>query len=1160
MHSVVTKMKTGKTLLVAGLLCLAGQQSHALSINEIRIDQPGTDSDEYFELAGTANEALDGLTYLVIGDGAGGSGVIEAAVDLSGLNLSGDGFLVAAESGFTLGNSDFTTNLNFENSDNVTHLLVGGFTGIVGDDLDLNDDGVLDIEPWASTIDAVALIETPAAGDKVYASVTVGPDGTFVPGHVYRGPNETGNWLIGAFDPAGGGDTPGLANGSDPRPDAEFRSVPQLQGAGHQSPYLGNLVKTAGVVTALENNGFYLQDEAGDGDPATSDAIFVFTGSAPSVAVGDLIEVEAIVDEFIPGGAATQNLSTTELNSPQITVVASGQALPAAVVIGEGGIMPPDRNVDDDGLAQYQPGTDGIDFYESLEAMRVTVKNARAVAPLNRFGEIFVVAEGGDTASGINSRGGITVQADDYNPERIQLQIDADFLPDFADLVDTGDSLGDVSGVIGYNFGNFELKVTAAFTVEPATLARESSSLTASERQLTVASYNVLNLDPNDQDGDADVADGRFERLAGHLVHALNSPDIVALQEVQDNSGAWDDGVTDASLTYQTLLNGVAAIGGPAYRYADIAPENNRDGGQPGGNIRVGFLYNPQRVELVEGSLRRLDGEAFNNARKPLVAQFLFRGEKLTVVNNHFTSKGGSTPIFGQVQPFINGGEEQRNGQAAVVRDYVAGLLDNDADSNIVVAGDFNEFQFNQPLSTLKGGAAALLTDLVDTLPLNERYSFIFDGNSQALDHILLSPALAGRAEFDAVHLNAEFADQASDHDPLLARLQFETGKHAVRFATFNASLNRNGEGQLIADLSSPDNPQAKAVAEIVQRNAPEVLLLNEFDYDPDGLAVRLFQRNYLAIGQNGAEPIAYRHVYLAESNTGIQTGLDLNRDGSIGGPDDAYGFGFFPGQFGMVLLSKYPIERSAVRTFQHFRWKDMPGALLPDDPATDAGADWYSAEALERFRLSSKSHWDVPLLIRGNVVHVLVSHPTPPVFDGTEDRNGLRNHDEIRFWADYVTPAQSAYIYDDRGRFGGLPAGEHFVIMGDMNADPVDGDSTQGAIDQLLRHPLVNASTTPVSRGAVEASFTQAGANLLQRNAPDFDTADFADGTPGNLRADYVLPSLRLAVDAAAVFWPLASDPLFPLVGNFPFPASDHRMVWIDVVNLSGKSDRKQH
>jgi len=369
-----------------------------------------------------------------------------------------------------------------------------------------------------------------------------------------------------------------------------------------------------------------------------------------------------------------------------------------------------------------------------------------------------------------------------------------------------------------------------------------------------------------------------------------------------------------------------------------------------------------------------------------------------------------------------------------------------------------------------------------------------------------------------------------------------------VRFSTFNASLNRGTAGELRADLEAAlegdVDPQLGAVLEIIDRNDPDVLLVNEFDTGTDGdrRTVRMF-----------AELAGYRYFFTAPSNTGIPSGFDLNNNGVIGGPEDAFGFGFFPGQFGMVVFSKYLIDTRRARTFQHFRWADMPGAMLPTNPD---GSSFYSDEELEVFRLSSKSHWDLPIVIsHRKVVHFLVSHPTPPVFDGPEDRNGTRNFDEIRFWADYVRPGRaSRYIYDDDGRDGGLHPGARFVIAGDQNSDPLDGDSVPGAIQQLLEHPRINTRVTPDSRGAVEASRLQGGANLTHRSNPRFDTADFADGAPGNLRADYVLPSKQLKIRDAGVFWPVQGAPGSELTGVFPFPSSDHRLVWVDVAARRGR------
>jgi Endonuclease/Exonuclease/phosphatase family len=386
------------------------------------------------------------------------------------------------------------------------------------------------------------------------------------------------------------------------------------------------------------------------------------------------------------------------------------------------------------------------------------------------------------------------------------------------------------------------------------------------------------------------------------------------------------------------------------------------------------------------------------------------------------------------------------------------------------------------------------------------------------------------------------------------------TGPDGFRVGTFNASLNRNAEGELAADLAAPDDRHAQTVAEIVQRAAPDLLLVNEFDHVPANAAADLFRSNYLERGQD--TPIEYPYVFVAPSNTGVASGFDFDNNGVVassvgdtGYGEDALGFGLFPGQFGMAVFSKYPILHDEIRTFQTFLWKDMPGARLPDDAATPEPGDWYSAEELAVFRLPSKSFWDVPVLVDGEVVHLLTAHPTPPTFDGPEDRNGLRNADEIRLIADYVTPGAGGYIYDDAGRYGGLPDGVRFVVLGDMNADPFDGDSVETAIRQLLDNPAVDDSLRPASAGGPEQAALQGRANESHRGDPAFDTADFADAGPGNLRVDYALPSAEgLAPRAAGVFWPQSDDPLFPLVGAFDpslpggFPGSDHRLVWMDV------------
>jgi 3-phytase len=411
-------------------------------------------------------------------------------------------------------------------------------------------------------------------------------------------------------------------------------------------------------------------------------------------------------------------------------------------------------------------------------------------------------------------------------------------------------------------------------------------------------------------------------------------------------------------------------------------------------------------------------------------------------------------------------------------------------------------------------------------------------------------------------YFNGNVVDEVTQGRPETYQVPRLVG--TVRIATFNGSLNRNAPGELIEDLSTPDNRQAQRIAEIIQRANPDVLLINEFDFDAQGTAAWLFQKNYLSVSQNGAPPIDFPHLFLAPSNTGVpaNTADDLccdfnnngifgvlNDDGFLTDPNDGYGFGNFPGQYGMLLLSRYPIKQRQARTFQLFLWKDMPDALLPDDPATPAPDDWYSPEELEVLRLSSKSHWDVPVTIHGETLHVLASHPTPPAFDDNEaDRNKLRNHDEIRLWADYVgSEEDSRYLVDDQGERGGFK-GKDFVIMGDQNADPFDGNSIDQAIAQLLDHPAINSSLIQSSLGGPDAAVRDGGANAFHLGNPVADTADFSDGSVGNLRVDYVLPSQTLNARCGGVFWPAEGEAFFDLVGVYPDLSSDHRLVWLDV------------
>ncbi|MEO0845162.1 MAG: lamin tail domain-containing protein [Cyanobacteria bacterium J06648_1] len=754
-----------------------GGNSSSITINEVDADTPGSDSAEFIELfdGGTGNSSLDGLVA-VLYNGNGDSSY--AAFDLDGFSTDSNGF-------FVLGN-EAVANVGLTFSNNTLQNGADAVALYQGDAADFPNGTVVTAE---GLVDAI--VYDTSDGDDSELLTALGQSTQFdeaANGNQdnesnSRVPDGTGSFITQA-------PTPGVSNEQTPPPVDNFVPIFNIQGAALVSPLNSSQVSTTGIVTAVESNGFYLQDPTGDNNTATADGIFVFTSSAPGVSVGDALEVAGTVSEFTPGGASSGNLSTTQISNANITTVSTGNTLPAAVIIGNGGRVPPTTSIDDN-PSSYNPDADGIDFFESLEGMLVTAQDTVAVAGTNRFGEIFTVVDGGAGATGISDRNTLNISPDDFNPEKVQIDQDSDILPDFDfPEVNVGDSLGNVTGVISYDFGNFQINPTQPFSATPANLTAEVTSLQPGAEQLTVASYNVLNLDPNDDDGDTDVADGRYEAIADDIVTNLNTPDIIGLQEIQDNNGSVDDGVTAADANLQQLVDAIAANGGTQYEFIDNTfIVDGASGGQPGGNIQTAFLYNPDRVDLVEGSVRPIGDQApgspFNGARLPLVADFAFNGQEVTVIDNHFSSKGGSSPIFGVDQPFeelqenpdVNGSLDERQAQAEAVDSFVEDILGDNPDANVAVLGDLNEFEFISPVDEILGSD---LTNLVDTLPEDERYSFIFQGNSQQLDHILVSDSLLEGAEFDIVHVNTEFAEtpqRASDHDPIIASLTIENSE-----------------------------------------------------------------------------------------------------------------------------------------------------------------------------------------------------------------------------------------------------------------------------------------------------------------------------------------------------------------------------------------------
>lgn len=716
---------------------------------------------------------------------------------------------------------------------------------------------------WYNGDDAVALTKAGVAVD-VIGQIGVDPGSAWGSGDVQtmdRSLRRKANITVGdangsdAFDPSvewdgfpintfdglgshNGQGTGGGGDPQDPPPAGEPGSVTiaQIQGAGHVSPLKGQTVNNVpGIVSVVTSSGFYMQDPVGDGNPATSEGIFVYTGSAPSVTSGTQVLVSGKVTEYRRGNVAT-NLTITEIGGTVTVTPTSGLfggAVLHPVLLGLGGRPFPTDVVDNDtngslenpAQTQFDPAEDGIDFLESLEGMWVQVNDAQAVSPTNKYGEIYIVADAGAAATHMNSRGGITLTAEDKNPER--LQMDDTLMGATAPQVTVGTRFGTLTGVIDYDYGSYEFLPSAPVTPLAHELPRAVAQIPAGANDLSVASFNVENLDPKVEDRskvssasdvDDDVGTGKFAAIADYIVHRAASPDIVALQEVQDNNGAENDGVVAADQTLNLLVQNIADAGGPTYAWAQIDPVNLAEGGQPGGNIRVAFLYNPARVSLapsqhgIGGSTTAtavVDGaqgpslsynpgrinptsEAWSDSRVPLVAQFRFNGQDVFIVNDHFASKGGSTPEFGVQQPMVNGGVDHRTAQATEVNGFVNSLLAADAHAKVLVLGDLNEFGWNVPLKTLRGempGQTKVLTDLADLLlPESERYSYVFEGNSQELDHMLVSDGLKNVARFEVLHVNSEFPDQISDHDP--ARAVFTLAPAA-------RAGDLNGDGQL---------------------------------------------------------------------------------------------------------------------------------------------------------------------------------------------------------------------------------------------------------------------------------------------------------------------------------------------------------------------------
>ncbi|WP_066315260.1 5'-nucleotidase C-terminal domain-containing protein [Bacillus sp. FJAT-29814] len=636
------------------------------------------------------------------------------------------------------------------------------------------------------------------------------------------------------FEPPEGGGGP-----VDPPvdPPSDGIKISAIQGEGHDSPYKGQTVNgVEGIVTFVKDaSNFYMQDPNPDGNPKTSEGILVYQKNH-TIKVGDLVSVNGLVKEWVLEGYSDMlqtDLATTEIdaNAGKVTVKASGQALPEALVIGKD-INPPTQVVDNDKFAKFDPEEDGIDFWESIEGMRVAIENPTAVAP-QRYGEVPVIA-GKVDGKPYTTPGGISITKDNMNPERLPLLFTT---KDETIKVKTGDRYdGTVTGVITYTFQNYKLLTdkSALPKLVESDYQREVTDIVKNADKLTVATYNMENYTKSDA--------AKTTKIAESIVNNLKKPDIVGLVEVQDNNGETAGG-TAADQNYQALIDAIKTAGGPTYKWTDIEPVNNQDGGAPNGNIRVGYIYNPDRVSLKSGAPKggsteavgyqngsltlnpgRIDptNSAFSSSRKPLAAEFTFNGEDVIVINNHFNSKGGDLPIFGKTQPPTLGSEVQRMKIAGVVNNFIKDVKSKNADANIVVMGDLNDFEFSNPLVALKGNE---LTNLIEKVPAPERFTYTYQGNSQVLDHMLVSNNLAGRSEIDIVHLNSSFTPmhgRVSDHDPVIAQIDLK--KPAKE--PFSLSIMHMNDTHAALD----NMPKTVTAVKKVREEKPSSLLLHAGD------------------------------------------------------------------------------------------------------------------------------------------------------------------------------------------------------------------------------------------------------------------------------------------------------------------------------------------
>jgi uncharacterized protein len=560
-------------------------------------------------------------------------------------------------------------------------------------------------------------------------------------------------------------------------------SIHSIQGAGHKSPVQGCWVSgVQGIVTLNTSNGFYIQDMHPDNNSITSEGVLVFTKIPPNnVTEGDIANVSGTVSEYQPD---KYSLSLTEIINPIYTTIPNNNSSLSPVLLGKGGLILPDTVIEDDAFGDiatnnsFDPDTDGIDFYESLEGMLVKINDAIVVQPAtpskNHHATLCVLGDNGSLANVRTPSSGIVSRPGDYNPERIML----DFFADSSEPINVGDRIaGPIVGVMSYSNNNYKIIVDKD---TPLNVIHANTSKKAVTDELTIATFNVENLAPNS-------GTNKFKMLAEQIVDKLGAPDIIALEEILGDSSAGD-----GSGIYKTLnimSQEIKNISGGKIQYFNISIPDKTSA------QNIAILYRTDRglifkafpagnpttsVSVIDGphlspnpGWVRPDDLAFEKSRKPLAAEFAFKNQSLFIIANHFKSKIEDTPLYGEIQPPRRITEDKRHKQAQVVNDFIEEVLNIDPRTNLVVLGDLNDFQFSETLNILKGN---ILSNPLENLSIGEQYTTNFEGNSQAIDHILISKSLINKSpDINVVHFNSDYAIKTSDHDPVVLKTRFPT-------------------------------------------------------------------------------------------------------------------------------------------------------------------------------------------------------------------------------------------------------------------------------------------------------------------------------------------------------------------------------------------------